>query len=74
MTPTERREAIIERIRLELARAKADRPLKALANGVAVSTVCRILRRGDCRVSTLIDLADGLGCDVQVTITKRPAA
>lgn len=73
MTPTERRQAILALIAAQLEIHKAGRLLKQCATQVSVPTVYRVLHAGDHKISTLVDIADALECDVTITITKRPA-
>ncbi len=72
MTPKAR--AQIALIAAALASQKADRVLKQCCGALSAPTVLRVLRGHDHRVSTLLEIADALDCDVQITIVKRPAA
>ncbi len=72
MTP--RAQAQIALIAAALARQKADRVLKQCCGAMAVSTAWKVLNAQDHKVSTLIDVADAMDCDVVITIVKRPAA
>lgn len=71
---TDRRQALLAKISAELLILKADRVLKqCAAEGMSISTVHRVLHGGDHKISTLVDLADALECDVEITIHKRSA-
>jgi hypothetical protein len=72
MTPRARAQLAL--IAADLARQKADRVLKQCCGHVSAQAVSRVLRGHDHRVSTLLDIADALDCDVTITIVKRPAA
>lgn len=67
----DRRQAILELIAAQLEIHRADRALKQCVTRVSIPTAYRVLHRQDHKISTLIDVADALGCDVQITITKR---
>lgn len=68
------RHAILTLIAAQLELQRADRLLKQCASSVSIPTVYRVLHGGDHKISTLLDIADALDCDVTITITKRPAA
>ena len=69
-----RRQAILEVIRAQLVDARADRALKACVVTVSVPTAGRVFKGADYKLSTLLDIADAMDCDVLITIQKRPAA
>ncbi len=74
MTPDARHQAILVKIAADLTLARADRALKACVNQVSVPTAYRVLHAHDHKISTLLDVADALGCEVTIVIRKRPAA
>ena len=71
---TSRARALLALIAAELAAQKADRVLKQCAGGTSIATAWRVLHAQDHKISTLIDIASALDCDVTITIVKRPAA
>lgn len=74
MTPDDRRTRIaayLLKIAADLASARAGRVLKQCASARSVPTAYRVLHGRDHKVSTLIDVAESLGCDVEIRITKR---
>jgi predicted transcriptional regulator len=73
MTDRLRELATLELIAAQLSLHRADRLLKQCTRNVSISTVHRVFQGGDHRISTLIDIADALGCDVVITIEKRVA-
>lgn len=74
MTPLERRHALLVKIAADLTLARADRVLKACVTHCSVPTAYRVLHAKDHKISTLLDVADALDCDVTIVIRKRPAA
>lgn len=76
MTPEERRQAIQAVIGARLALEAANQCIKRTYIGygrVSFPTVAKVLRGDNCKVSSLIAVADALGCDVEITIHKRTA-
>ncbi len=76
MTPEERRHAlqvvIVALMALEAAGQSIKRSYSAYGQ-ISFPTVAKVLRGDNCKVSSLIAVADALGCDVEITITKRTA-
>lgn len=73
---SERRHAILTWIAAQLENRRAEALTKqyVVAYGrMAPSTVCRVFQGRDHRVSTLLEIADALDCDVKIEIVKRSA-
>ena len=76
MTAEERRHAIQVAIGARLAIEAAEQSIKRSYIGygrISFPTVAKVLRGDNCKVSSLIAVADALGCDVEITIHKRTA-
>lgn len=75
MTPTERREAILLVIAAELELARADQAIKkswVAHDRVSPPTVAKVLSgRRNYKLFTLLEVADALACDVEITIKRR---
>lgn len=72
MTDQTRQHLTLLAARLELCRAQADLKQSALAHGrLSRNTVSRILHGKDHHVSTLFELADAMGYEVTIAITRR---
>lgn len=65
--------AHLELIRAELAKARAGRVLKACYKATSMTAAFRVLHGQDHRISTLVDIADALNCDVEIVIRQRSA-
>ena len=74
MPPNLRYHALLSQIAADLTLARADRALKACVTEVSVPTAYRVLHGHDHKISTLVDVADALDCEVIIVIRKRPAA
>lgn len=76
MTPEERRQAIQVAIGARLALEAADQCIKRTYIGwgrISAPTVAKVLKGRNCKVSSLIAVADALNCDVEIVIHKRTA-
>lgn len=75
MTSDERREAILTLIAAELELARADQAIKkswVAHDRVSPPTVAKVFSgRRNYKLFTLIDVADALECDVEITIKRR---
>ncbi len=75
MTPSERRHAILVVIAAQLELRRAEKALKqyviAMDAKMSAGTVRRIMLGHDHHISKLVDLADSMGCDVDITIRPR---
>lgn len=71
---TQHTQALLDLIAARLAREAADQGVKRayIAYGrVSYPSVNNVLHARNHKLSTLIDIADALNCDVDVTITRR---
>ena len=74
MTPTERRQAILTLIAGRLEMIRADLMLKQYGVGygrVSPSTAHNVLKGKDHKISTLVEIADSMDCDVVIEIRRR---
>ena len=76
MTPDDRHRALLTLIAARLADEAAQQAIKRSCIGygrVSPPTVNNVLHGKNHKLSTLIEIADSLDCDVEITITKRSA-
>ena len=76
MTPEQRRHAIQVALGAQLELEAAEQCIKRTYIGyglISPPTVSKVLRGRNCKVSSLVAVADALGCDVEITIRKRTA-
>lgn len=71
-----RRTALLAQIAADLELVRAEEGLKRcyVAYGrLSMPTVLKVLRGGDCKISTLVEIADAMNRDVEIRILKRSA-
>lgn len=76
MTSDERRQAILTIIGAQLELEAAEQQIKRsyIAYGrLSFPTVAKVLRGQNCKISSLIAVADSLNMDVEITLRKRSA-
>lgn len=75
MSPLERQQAALELIAAQLEDARAAQAIKRYMicynRKLSTATVHHVWRRRDHRISTLLEIADALNCDVEITIRRR---
>jgi transcriptional regulator with XRE-family HTH domain len=74
-TRTARRQALLEHLASEIDRVMQSRRLTqddlSARAGVSQMTVSRLLRARNPQVGTLVNVADGLGCNVEIRFVPR---
>ena len=76
MTAEERRHALMVVLGAQLEMEAAAQQIKRsnIAYGrVSFPTVAKVLKGQNCKVSSLVTIADALDCDVTITLHKRTA-
>jgi len=73
VTPEERQAAILAVIAAELEDAIAGQHLKRSAVVRNANTLRNVLKGRDHRISTLVEVADGVNLDVEIVFRKRSA-
>lgn len=74
MTPDERRRALLTVIAAKLELEIADQHLKRSAVMRNANTLRRILSGRDCRLSRLMEAAEGANCEIEIIIRRKTAA
>jgi hypothetical protein len=76
VTPDQRRRALLTVLGAKLAIEAADQQIKRSCIGygrISFPTVAKVLRGDNCKVSSLIEIADSLNMDIEITLRKRSA-
>jgi hypothetical protein len=74
MTADQRHQAILTAIAARLELEIAQQTLKRAAVMQNANTLRRILAGKDCRLSTLLEAAEGVNCEVTIVITRKGKA
>jgi hypothetical protein len=74
MTADQRHQAILTAIAARLELEIAQQTLKRAAVMQNANTLRRILAGKDCRLSTLLEAADGVNCEVTIVLTRKGKA
>jgi hypothetical protein len=74
MTADQRHQAILTAIAARLELEIAQQTLKRAAVMQNANTLRRLLAGKDCRLSTLLEAADGVNCEVTIILTRKGKA